>query len=314
MILQRYIYAATLVASFIFYLLYSPWFSWYLFVLILLLLPLDLIVSLPGMLTKGILISAPAVLKMNDEAVVKLTTTHTKSFPVRCIISKMQMTGDDFSVSFDVLCPAEKDAQQTVAIDTSQSGVTTYTLLSSSAVSLLGLLSLPIKSGMKQSVLVLPPPVAPSNAMALQQGTHLRPKPGGGFSEEHDMREYRGGDPVKSIHWKVSAKYDSLVIREPLEPPPHSRLVHIMRWNSNLHRDIILGCLRWVTDYLLERQLPFYIRFDDKPQIAEIKQEADMIKFLLTILSDGADKTIIADQIPARFTWVFRIDGGSASQ
>jgi len=314
MIIQRYIYAATLVASFIFYLLYSPWISWYLFVLVLILLPLDLLVSLPGMLTKGLLLFAPPVLEMDDEASVKLTTTYIKSYPVRCIIAKLQVTGDDFSALNSLNCPAEKDAQQTIKINTSYSGVTIFELKQISVVSLLGIYSLPLKAGYKKAVLVLPPPIKPTNTMALQQGTHLRPKPGGGFSEEHDMREYRQGDPVRSIHWKASAKYDSLIIREPLEPPPHSRLVHIMKWQTATQRDVILGCLRWVSAYLLKRQLPFYLRYADRAEVAEIKQESDVADFLLGIFDDSTGNIQKPSRIPARFSWVFRIDARSADQ
>jgi len=305
MIIQRYIYAATLVASFIFYLLYSPWFSWYLFVLILLLLPLDLLVSLPGMRSKGLMLSVPTVLEKDEDASVILTTTQTKSYPVGSIIAALQVAGDDFSFLASYKCPTEKDKQKTIKIDTSQSGVITFELTGLSVVSLLGIFSFPVKVGHRQSVLILPPPIKPKNTMTLQHGAHLRPKPGGGFSEEHDMRQYRQGDPVRSIHWKVSAKYDSLVIREPLEPPPHSRLVHIMRWKTPVERDIILGCLRWVSRYMLKKQLPYYLKFADNANVVEITQESDMTDFLLGIYNNS--------NIPARFSWVFRIDARSAS-
>jgi len=304
MIIQRYIYAATLVASFIFYLLYSPWFSWYLFVLILLLLPLDLLAGLPGMRSKGLMLSVPNVLEKNDDASVILTTTHTKSYPVGSIIAALQVTGDDFSILASYKCSAEKDKQKTIKIDTSQSGVTTFELTGLSVISLLGVFSFPVKTEQKQSVLVLPPPIKPKNTMTLQHGAHLRPKPGGGFSEEHDMRQYRQGDPVRSIHWKVSAKYDTLVIREPLEAPPHSRLVHIMQWKTPEERDIILGCLRWVSKYMLKKQLPYYLKFAENTNVAEITQESDMVDFLLG--------TYKSNNIPARFSWVFRIDARSA--
>jgi len=274
------------------------------------LLPADLIVSLPGMLTKGMRMSAPPVLEKDEDAVLKLITTHKKSYPVRGIVAKLHVSGDDFSVVCRLRCPAEKDRQREVTIDTTQSGITVFKLKRISTVSLLGLFSLPFNEEERKSVLILPPPVKPANTLALQHGTHLRPKPGGGFSEEHDMRHYRPGDPVRSIHWKVSAKFDSLVIREPLVAPPHSRLVHVRAWKNVAERDLILGRLRWVSAYMLKKQLPFYVRYSEESIISEVTQESDVVDFLLCVLDGSTKKEIKSSQIPARFSWVFRIDAG----
>jgi len=318
MIIHRLIYAFSLVASIIFYVLYPPWISWYIFILLLLLLPFDLIISLPGMLTKGLLLSSPFVLEKDSDAVLTLTTTHSKSFPVRCIIVKVYVTGDGFSTVCKLKCPAESDSRREVTIDTTRSGVTIFEVKRFWTVSMIGLFSLPVNTKIKAKVLILPQPVQPANTLSLKQGTHLRPKPGGGFSEEHDIRMYQQGDPVRSIHWKISAKFDSIVIREPLVPPPHSRLIQIMKWDGALERDLILGRLRWVCDYMLKWQMPFYVRLDDDIVIAEVKQEEDLIDFLSFVLDASANKTAyIMNAIntrPPRFSWVFRVDAGSETR
>ncbi|MCL2628994.1 MAG: DUF58 domain-containing protein [Oscillospiraceae bacterium] len=314
MIFYRFIYIVALVASFFFFIFYPPWLSWYLFVLIALLLPLDFFLSLPGMLTKSIYMSVPPVLEVNDNAHLTLTTLSNKPFPVRCIVVKLQISGDGFSVGRKYICGAGRGSVKTVSIDTSHSGVTVFSLKRISVVSLLGLFSVPVKNlYSRQLSLVLPPAAKPANTMALQKGTHLRPKPGGGFSEEHDMREYRHGDPVRSIHWKISAKHDSLYIREPLELPPHSRLVHIMPWKNSNECDLILGNLRWVAEHLLKWNMPFYLRFGDVPAIAEITHESDIVDFLFNVLGGTAEVVKKPDGLPTRFSWVFRVDAGGGS-
>lgn len=312
MITHRIIYALTFVAALLFYIFYPPWLSWYLLVMLLLLLPLDLLISLPGMLTKGILLSVPTVVEKDADTVLALIATHTKSFPIRCIHVKLHVSGDDFSMVCRFRCPAEKDGRREVAIDTSRSGLTSFEIKRSSTVSLLGLFTLPISAKSRKSVLVLPPPIKPANTVALQQGILLRPKPGGGFSEEHDMRAYRQGDPVKSIHWKVSAKFDSLIIREPLVPPPHTRLLHVMKWKNAAECDVILGRLIWISEYMLKWKLPYYIKFGDDADIVEIKQDTDLIDYLFFIMDDKAKKIVASDSIPRRFAWVFRIDARAA--
>lgn len=45
-------------------------------------------------------------------------------------------------------------------------------------------------------------------------GTRLRNDPGSAFEEIRQVREYRPGDPARHVHWNLSARTDSLWIRE----------------------------------------------------------------------------------------------------
>jgi len=313
MIVNRVIYILTLVCALIFYTFYPPWFSWYLLVLVLLLLPLDLLISLPGLMSKRLIMSVPYFLEKDEPAAGRLSAYHLKSFPVRCIYAKVHITGDGFFRKVKLKCTAQQGNFTELKIDTSQSGVTVFEVKKASVISLLGIFSLPLRQKTRQAVLILPKPVKPKNSVSLQQGINLRPKPGGGFSEEHDLREYRQGDPVRSIHWKVSAKFDTLIIREPLELPPHSRLVHIMPWKNAAERDLILGCLRWVCEYLLKRKMPFYARYGDELEITEIKHESEMAAYLHYVLDKTVHRFAVPEQVPTRFSWIYRIDAGSGS-
>ena len=142
----------------------------------------------------------------------------------------------------------------------------------------------------------------------LPRGNLLCPKPGGGFSEEHDLRPYRRGDSPKSVHWKLSAKRDSLIVREPMVYPPQSRLVQIARWNGSVERDLILGRLRWVSDWLIKRNTAHFVRLGSDGPFGEIIHAGDLTAYLLYALDAvGADKTAPA-ALPARFTWIFKIN------
>jgi len=288
--------------------LYPPWISWYLFALILMMIPVDLIISLPGMLSKNMSMYAPTVLEKDEEAALKLVTTENRPYPVRCVIAKLQVSGDGFSVMCNLRCSSKKNEQRDVVIDTSHSGVTVFELKQLRIISMLGLFSLPVKINITKAVLVLPPPLEPSDKTTLQHGMQLKPKPGGGFSEEHDMRAYQQGDPVRNIHWKASAKFDSLIIREPLVPPRHNRLVHIMPWKTITECDLILGRLRWISDYFLKWDMPFYIKFNDDNNISEITQEKELVDFLCNILNKTEEKTTKQVASPTRFSWIYRID------
>jgi len=308
---RRIIYAVALAGSAFFSVLYSYWFSWYLLVLILLLVPFDLIISLPGMLSRQITISAPRVLDKGANASVVVSTLHTTGFPTRCIKAWIRVSGDDFSIRRRFILRAERGSKYEIAIDTSRSGVTVFEARRIWTVSLIGLFSLPVAVNCRASVLVMPLPEKPPNTVALPRGVILRPKPGGGFSEDYDLRLYRKGDPIRSVHWKVSAKFDSLIIREPLVPPAHSRLIHAVRWSKAKERDLVLGRLRWVSNYLLKWELPFYVRLGDDGPVAEIDNSAQLADYLYRVLDGAADTIIPPASLPVRFVWVLRIDGKS---
>jgi len=314
---RRVTYIASLIGSALFYVLYSHWFSWYLLTLLLLLIPLDLLLSLPGMLTRRIILVGPDILEQGADGVVSVITLQKEPLPTklpipaRCIKAWMRVHCDDFAAMQRHILGAERGSRHELEIDTSHSGLTTFELKRIWTVSLIGLFSLPAAVNGRKTVLVMPAPAKPPNTVALPRGVILRPKPGGGFSEDYDLRHYRPGDPVRSIHWKISAKFDSIIIREPLIPPSHSRIIIVDRWDDRKGRDLVLGRLRWVSDYLLKWELPYFIRLGADGPIAEIDGAGALTDYLRRVL-DGQSHTLKAPaSVPARFTWAFHIDARS---
>ena len=84
-------------------------------------------------------------------------------------------------------------------------------------------------------------------------GGTSRPKRGGGFSEEHDLRQYRPGDDLRQIHWKLTAKTGSYVVREPLEQLYSAQLLAVVLSGTEQEIDRKLGRLLWLSRQLLDR-------------------------------------------------------------
>jgi len=275
---------------------------------LLLLLPFDLLLGLPGMLTRRVALAAPGMLEQGSEGNLTITTVQSKPFPARCIKVRIRESGDGHKSRLRLLCGAERGSVREVEIETKHSGVATFELRRIWTVSVIGLFSLPVRVNRKVSVLILPAPQAPPHLAALPRGVVFCPKPGGGFSEDYDLRPYRQGDMIRNIHWKVSAKAGELIVREPLAPPPHSRLVQAAQWKTPRERDLILGRLRWISDYLLKWEMPFYLRIGDSGRVLEISQPEDLMDYIYHIL-EGTQHTLPAcASLPVRFAWVFRID------
>ena len=118
-----------------------------------------------------------------------------------------------------------------------------------------------------RDILLLPQPVRPVPFPRLPDGEtagkRLRPKPGGGFAEEHDIREYRAGDPLNAVHWKLSAKLDELLIREPLIADRGELRLLMDLFGSREALETAFGKLAYIGGELLRRMMALYIYFCD---------------------------------------------------
>ena len=253
-------------------------------------------------------------LEQGEKGFLTIAVLSEKPFPSGTLKMYLQIKSNERSVLRRLRCAAAAGGRAAFKINTSHSGVTAFELRRFWATSLLGLGSIPIPSRSGAAVLILPAPVKPPRLVSLPRAVPLRPKPGGGFSEEHDLRPYRFGDPVKTVHWKLSAKHDSLIVREALSPPPHGRLISAAQWSSAEELDLILGRLLWVSAYLLERGLHYYVKLGEHCPVSEITEPEDLIKYLYHTLFPGSGAAGMetaaqgGPSAPERFTWVFKVD------
>lgn len=126
----------------------------------------------------------------------------------------------------------------------------------------LGLFSFRARHTKEQTILVRPreewaPDLPDPQRLELERWV---PKPGGGFSENHEHRLYRPGDSLNQLHWKLSAKVGDLMIREPMEPVRGAVLLTLRLAGTPEELDRKLGRLLWVGRYLLGRELDFELR------------------------------------------------------
>lgn len=307
MALPRIVYTVALVFAIVFYILSPIWLAWFLLVLIVLFLPFDLLVSLPGMLTRRISFRAPQALEQGTKAEIVFETVASRRFPSGYIRLKLRQSSEEGSESRRVLCFGRVGSRRELEIDSTECGLVILTVQRQSVLSIMGLFSLSQKAGVRRSILVLPRAAIPPNVQMLPQSSSLRPKPGGGYSEEHDIRPYRQGDAKNSIHWKLTAKHDSLIVREALESPPHSRLVKCAAWSGPRERELVLSRLRWVSEYLLEHELAHFVSIAG--EFAEVTADGDLVSFLRSALDGETQKKSLP--LP-HFTWIFSVDAREA--
>ena len=248
---RRGIYVLSLVSCLIFYGAYQLWFAGFVLTAVLCLPVFSLLVSLPAMCTARLELELPAGVERGAKQELGLwSSSQFPTPPWKCKITVEQpLTGRRWTF---------KGVQE---LPTDHCGTLIATVTKAKVCDYLGLIAIPMRRGGIATMEVRPRP-QPMPMPSLQRHlTHTyRPKPGGGFAEEHELRLYRPGDSVRGIHWKLSAKTGKLILREPMEPVRSRMLLQLDLAGTPETIDRKLDQLLWLGQQLLEKDLHFQIQ------------------------------------------------------
>ena len=124
----------------------------------------------------------------------------------------------------------------------------------------LGIFSFPVKK--KQSCILMVEPVAVPDTELPEFLTHppvcWRVSPNR-LGENYELRPYRPGDSLATLHWKLSAKTGSLTVREAMEPLRETACVTLSLFGTPEQLDDRLGRLLWIGSRLLEGKVELTI-------------------------------------------------------
>lgn len=249
---RRIVYLIALLGGLVFYWAYREWLSWFVLCLLVTLPWFSLLVSLPAMLTCRGEVECPAAVVKGTES--ELIWRGYSPFPLPSLTGKLMVT--------NILTGQTKKLRSGDVLPTEHCGQLQIALRRPRSHDYLGLFSLPVRKQASSSVLVRPVPVPVDNPpdMTRYQVNAWKPKPGGGFSENHELRLYRPGDSLKQVHWKLSAKTGKLITREPMEPLRNRMLLTLELRGTPQQLDEKLGRLLWMSRYLLRCELPHSIQ------------------------------------------------------
>ena len=249
---RRICYLAALEGSLVLYVFYREWMAWWLLVAVAGLPFLSLILSLPAMLTLKTSLRCPTEVTVGQSVRGEVVCRCPLPAPmVRCRLKLChQLTGEKETILLGKSLPTDHCG----AIQITPARLWIYDYL--------GLWRFP--SGRKTSSLltVLPQPVKPEQLPKphLFTASGWKPRPGGGYAENHDLRLYRPGDDLRNIHWKLTAKSGKLIYREPVEPLRKRMTVTLELSGTPEVLDRKLGSLLWTMDYLLEQKVTHEVR------------------------------------------------------
>ncbi len=235
----------------VFYWAYREWLGWFLLVGMLCLPGLSLAVSLPAIITCRLVLRCPHSVSMGTQVPAALEAR--SPFPMPALRGKLRLT--------DLLTGETHQIRLGKPLPTGHCGSLEISPKKTHVCDYLGLLAFPTRKPQTQVLRVMPTPVPMETPPDMSRYISFasRPKPGGGFSENHELRLYRPGDSLRQIHWKLSAKTGKLILREPMETLRGQALLTLELTGSREELDWKLGRLLWLSRYLLEKEVPHRI-------------------------------------------------------
>ena len=306
-----FFYLLALGAAWIFRLSYRGWFGLYLPLAMAAVPILVLLLSLPAMLSARLKTEIRPYFTRGTDACVELHFSVRRFFPVGCVkallLIENRFAGEIYKIPvryYGLITSVQK-----VPVPTNLCGQLVIRVQRWECRDMLGLFRLRRRAPDAVSCTVLPPAVAPEHPVdleaALRTVTQLKPKYGGGFSEEHELRDYRPGDMGNSIHWKLSSKADKLIVREALEQANKEIFLVL---NQVGRDDRGLEVLYWLSLELCNRELPHRIVANT---LYSVGNESESAAALAGILAFPLDRPCGYDASTARS--IFLISSGEVT-
>ena len=298
----------------VFHAYYFGWYSWFLLVLMVLLPGFSFLVSLPAMLRVRLSLAVPERCVRGEPAYVTLRAANGFLPLPQCRFRlKLQsvMTGE--TVVLKQQAPGQDSWY--LPVSTAHCGVLRCTTEKGRVYDYLGLFCLPVRESPTVEMMVVPEAVEPEKLPNL---THFlarrrKPKAGGGFSEEHELRDYRPGDNLRDIHWKLSVKTDRMILREAQEPVREMTLLTLDLCGSAELVDRTLEQLMWLSQWLLDHDTEHHVMWIDPADCqmasALIRSAEDLEEILCRMLRSTLrdDTPSIALRRFERASWRYHI-------
>ena len=306
---RRLIYGAVLTGVLLFQITNENYLACFLLALCIALPLISLALSLPGMLRCRLeLFAEPAALDRGEAGGWSLAVSTPAELPLARLSLRLGwenlLTGQG-KTSRLVLTGVARRLPETLAAVTEHCGLLELRAERVKVCDYLGLFTLRLKPPEPARIVCRPIP-AQCRPVEVPNGKGVRPSSKNasrrGPGEDYELREYRPGDPLRSIHWKLSSKWDELIVRERADTVTPLPLLTLDRFGDPEELDKLLDQLTGMSRALLSVQRPHAVLWLDQagePQLYPISDEREYTVCLLALLSQPASLTGPAlDQFP----------------
>ena len=295
MIKNILVYLGILTGAFAFNIFYYAWFSWFLLVLAICIPFLSLIVSLPFMISSAansFIVFSHKSININDEFYIGVTAKKRRT--IFCPLLKINLKAENiFADQHDkikityggtLMKPVYKKFNKL----SSHCGSVELSAKYCKVYDFMGIFFIPVKINCNFNCVIMPkskkPELLPDCDKISVVG--YKPKSGGGFSDFYELRQYQSGDRLKNIHWKLSSKYDDLIVREPTQPVYKQFAVKIALNSNSGDNDSILARLMYVCRYFNKNGSLCYILSDIDGSVSSVGNDSELKMYFKSLYTN----------------------------
>lgn len=314
MLRSRISYLTVFLCATLFFICFNGYVSLYVFALSLALPLVSLLLSLPGMVTSrmelflggqpdGIDLGGAVARTGKGEVIpLRVSVRNASPFPAGKVKARLTvrntLTGEEHRERL-VFTPGREPQILEHALSSPCCGMVECRLTRAWACDLLGLFAFPLRGkGETQCTAFFYPAVHTSHMTVREgfapdaEGERYSPfKPGDDPSELFGLREYREGDRLSRVHWKLSQKTGQTLVRE-LSFPLSSHFLFLLDLDGEGEEaDTLLDVFATCSSFLANREIPHRVGYRERKtgglQMLEIAGLEDACPALETILASG---------------------------
>lgn len=298
---RRLIYGMVLTGVLLFQITNENYLACFLLALCAALPLVSLALSLPGMLRCRLeLFAEPAEVDRGEAGGWSLSVSTPAGLPLARLSLRLRrenlLTGE-WETAKLVLTGVARRLPETLSAPTGHCGLLEMRADKVRVCDYLGLFTLRLKPPVPARIVCRPVPVQ-CEPVEVPDGKGMRPSSKNasrrGPGEDYELREYRPGDPLRSVHWKLSSKWDELIVRDRADAVTPLPLLTMDRFGSPEDLDKLLDRLTGMSRAMLSVQRPHAVLWLDQngePQLYPVSDEREYAVCLLALLSQPAPLT-----------------------
>lgn len=319
MLKNRLIYLFILLCTTAFFICFNGYYSWYVFLLSLAMPFLSLLLSLPGMLTLRATVEVPGqagrdgMVRTAKSIALPLHVTAASRWPlpsgrarVRLIVENTftgQTRREDLEFS-----PSRRPQALEHKLSSHTCGRIVCRLTKARAYDLLGLFCLPVRLRKGSGCQIIVQPNVFETPMGLGQrrapngegDRYSLTKPGADPTELFGLRDYRAGDRLNRVDWKLSQKTGNLLVREASLPMAQRVLLLIDLSGDGLEADLLMDALATLSHWLCCQEIEYALGFSREQTLAflDVDKPQAGVPAVEAVLCHG-DRGPLPVQMPA---------------
>lgn len=292
---RRILYTLALIAALLFQIFYDRYLARFVLASVVCLPVLSLLLSLPAALRLRLRLEGDGIERRRGAAGKwRLCVARHSIFPVLRVVLRVRSTNDltGWTEKKRVVCADPLTEKLEFPVQADHCGRITCRVTRAWMLDCLGVFAIPVRRPVPAATLVLPvlapaeelPGIELADAPAVTEGNQKIP------NGDYELRDYRAGDPLRSVHWKLSSKRDKLVVREWQGRCCPQVILAVERFGGPERLDRVLDRFFALSMNLLEQDCPHLVKWEENGVIrtASIWDRESLLACMGEILSSRA--------------------------